>query len=89
MDTEKFFNTFQSENKVEQRYDARRLQKTLVRQISVYAHSEVVGMLPEANGLPEPSLRNGTLAKIQDRKQVMVYIYMPLQKLNNGEIICR
>ena len=33
-------------------------RKTLVRQISQHAHSEVVGMLPEANWLSRaPSLR--------------------------------
>ena len=44
-------------------------RKTLVRQISQHAHSEVVGMLPEANWLSRaPSLRRKMilLAKIQD-----------------------
>ncbi|KOO11234.1 AAA family ATPase, partial [Vibrio xuii] len=44
-------------------------RKTLVRQIGQHAHSEVVGMLPEANWLTRaPSLRRKAvlLAKIQD-----------------------
>ncbi len=43
-------------------------RKTLVRQIGQHAHSEVVGMLPEANWLTRcPSLRRKAvlLAKIQ------------------------
>ena len=44
-------------------------RKTLVRQISQHAHSEIVGMLPEGNWLTRaPSLRRKAvlLAKVQD-----------------------
>ena len=44
-------------------------RKTLVRQISQHAHSEIVGMLPEANWITRaPSLKRkvALLAKIQD-----------------------
>ena len=44
-------------------------RKTLIRQISQHAHSEIVGMLPEANWISRaPSLRRkmALLAKVQD-----------------------
>jgi len=44
-------------------------RKTLVRQISQHAHSEIVGMLPEANWITRaPSLERKLilLAKVQD-----------------------
>ena len=44
-------------------------RKTLVRQISQHAHSEIVGMLPEGNWVTRaPSLKRKCilLAKIQD-----------------------
>ena len=50
MDQEKFLAYVQAENKVEPKDvmpdDYRKL---LVRQISQHAHSEIVGMLPEAD----------------------------------------
>ena len=44
-------------------------RRTLIRQISQHAHSEVIGMQPEGNWLTRaPSLRRkaGLLAKVQD-----------------------
>src|SRR6476660_8138050 len=44
-------------------------RRTLVRQISQHAHSEIVGMLPEGNWITRaPSLRRKAilLAKVQD-----------------------
>src|ERR1700675_1365926 len=44
-------------------------RKTLVRQISQHAHSEIVGMLPEGNWITRaPSLKRKTIlvAKVQD-----------------------
>ena len=44
-------------------------RKTLIRQISQHAHSEIVGMLPEGNWLTRaPSLKRKLqlMAKIQD-----------------------
>jgi ring-1,2-phenylacetyl-CoA epoxidase subunit PaaA len=44
-------------------------RKTLIRQISQHAHSEVVGMLPEGNWVTRaPNLRRKAvlLAKVQD-----------------------
>ena len=43
-------------------------RKTLIRQISQHAHSEIVGMLPEANWISRaPTLRRkaAALAKVQ------------------------
>ena len=57
---ERFEAFVAEENRVEPKHwmpDAYR--KTLVRQISQHAHSEVVGMLPEANWISRaPSLRS-------------------------------
>ncbi len=53
-------------------------RKTLVRQISQHAHSEVVGMLPEANWITRaPSLRRkvALLAKVQDEAGHGLYLY--------------
>ena len=53
-------------------------RKTLVRQISQHAHSEVVGMLPEGNWLTRaPTLKRKAilLAKIQDEGGHGLYLY--------------
>jgi ring-1,2-phenylacetyl-CoA epoxidase subunit PaaA len=53
-------------------------RKTLIRQISQHAHSEVVGMLPEGNWVTRaPSLRRkvALLAKIQDEAGHGLYLY--------------
>jgi ring-1,2-phenylacetyl-CoA epoxidase subunit PaaA len=53
-------------------------RKTLIRQISQHAHSEIVGMLPEANWITRaPSLkRKATLiAKVQDEAGHGLYLY--------------
>lgn len=59
-------------------------RKTLIRQISQHAHSEVVGMLPEANWLTRaPSLRAKMvlLAKIQDEGGHGLYLYCAAETL--------
>nr|WP_321273781.1 1,2-phenylacetyl-CoA epoxidase subunit PaaA [uncultured Vibrio sp.] len=59
-------------------------RKTLVRQIGQHAHSEVVGMLPEANWLTRaPSLRRKAvlLAKIQDEAGHGLYLYSAAETL--------
>ena len=90
MENEKFLQYVQSENKVEPKDkmpdDYRKL---LVRQISQHAHSEVVGMLPEANWISRaPSLRRkmALLAKIQDEAGHGLYLYAAAETLGNGEI---
>ncbi len=59
-------------------------RKTLVRQISQHAHSEVVGMLPEGNWISRaPSLRRKAilLAKIQDEAGHGLYLYSAAETL--------
>ena len=53
-------------------------RKTLVRQISQHAHSEIVGMLPEGNWITRaPTLRRkaALLAKVQDECGHGLYLY--------------
>src|ERR1700756_1761389 len=53
-------------------------RKTLIRQISQHAHSEIVGKLPEANWITRaPTLRRKAilLAKVQDEAGHGLYLY--------------
>ena len=62
-------------------------RKTLVRQISQHAHSEIVGMLPEANWITRaPSLkRKATLiAKVQDEAGHGLYLYSAAETLGTS-----
>lgn len=59
-------------------------RKTLIRQISQHAHSEVVGMLPEGNWITRaPSLKRklALLAKIQDEAGHGLYLYAAAETL--------
>ena len=59
-------------------------RKTLIRQISQHAHSEVVGMLPEGNWVTRaPNLRRkvALLAKIQDEAGHGLYLYSAAETL--------
>ena len=59
-------------------------RKTLVRQISQHAHSEIVGMLPEGNWISRaPSLKRKAilLAKIQDEGGHGLYLYAAAETL--------
>jgi ring-1,2-phenylacetyl-CoA epoxidase subunit PaaA len=59
-------------------------RKTLIRQISQHAHSEIVGMLPEGNWVTRaPSLRRkaALLAKIQDEAGHGLYLYSAAETL--------
>ncbi len=59
-------------------------RKTLVRQISQHAHSEIVGMLPEGNWISRaPSLKRKTilLAKVQDEGGHGLYLYAAAETL--------
>ncbi len=59
-------------------------RKTLIRQISQHAHSEIVGMLPEGNWITRcPSLRRkvALLAKIQDEAGHGLYLYSATETL--------
>src|SRR5215216_8211170 len=53
-------------------------RKTLIRQISQHAHSEIIGMQPEANWITRaPSLRRKAIlmAKVQDEAGHGLYLY--------------
>ena len=59
-------------------------RKTLVRQMSQHAHSEIVGMLPEGNWISRaPTLRRKAilLAKVQDEAGHGLYIYSATETL--------
>ena len=59
-------------------------RKTLVRQISQHAHSEIVGMLPEGNWITRaPSLKRKAvlLAKVQDEAGHGLYLYAAAETL--------
>jgi ring-1,2-phenylacetyl-CoA epoxidase subunit PaaA len=59
-------------------------RKTLIRQISQHAHSEIVGMLPEANWITRaPSLRRKAvlIAKVQDEGGHGLYLYSAAETL--------
>ena len=59
-------------------------RRTLIRQISQHAHSEVVGMLPEGNWLTRaPTLRRKAilLAKVQDEAGHGLYLYAAAETL--------
>ena len=62
-------------------------RKTLVRQISQHAHSEVVGMLPEGNWITRaPNLRRKAilLAKVQDEGGHGLYLYCAAETLGTS-----
>ena len=62
-------------------------RKTLVRQISQHAHSEVVGMLPEGNWITRaPNLRRKAvlLAKVQDEAGHGLYLYSATETLGTS-----
>ena len=59
-------------------------RKTLIRQISQHAHSEIVGMLPEGNWITRaPTLRRkvALMAKVQDEAGHGLYLYSAAETL--------
>ena len=67
-------------------------RKTLIRQISQHAHSEIVGMLPEGNWITRaPTLKRKAIliAKVQDEAGHGLYIYCAAETLgvSRGELI--
>lgn len=88
-DPEKIFlDKIEREIKIEPRDwmpDAYR--KTLVRQISQHAHSEIVGMLPEGNWITRaPSLKRKAIliAKVQDEAGHGLYLYSAAETLGTS-----
>jgi ring-1,2-phenylacetyl-CoA epoxidase subunit PaaA len=62
-------------------------RRTLTRQISQHAHSEIVGMLPEGNWITRaPSLRRKAilLAKVQDEAGHGLYLYSAAETLGTS-----
>jgi ring-1,2-phenylacetyl-CoA epoxidase subunit PaaA len=80
---------FQARIDAEERIEAKdwmpdAYRRTLVRQISQHAHSEIVGMLPEGNWITRaPSLRRKLvlLAKVQDECGHGLYLYSAAETL--------
>lgn len=90
------------EHQLQERFDARidagdfieakdwmpdHYRKTLVRQISQHAHSEIVGMLPEANWISRaPTLKRKAilLAKVQDEGGHGLYLYAAAETLGTS-----
>lgn len=82
---ERFQARIDAEDKIEPRdWMPDKYRKTLIRQISQHAHSEVVGMLPEGNWVTRaPSLRRKAilLAKVQDEAGHGLYLYSAAETL--------
>jgi len=82
---EQFENYVAAEKKIEPKdWMPDGYRKTLIRQISQHAHSEVVGMLPEGNWITRaPSLQRKAilLAKVQDEAGHGLYLYSAAETL--------
>ena len=74
-----------AETRIEPRdYMPERYRKTLIRQISQHAHSELVGMLPEGNWIsraPSLSRKQILIAKVQDEAGHGLYLYSAAETL--------
>jgi len=88
-ESEEFLAAFQKRIDAEEKIEANDpmpagYRRTLVRQISQHAHSEIVGMLPEGNWITRaPSLRRkaALLAKVQDEGGHGLYLYAAAETL--------
>ena len=82
---ERFDNYVAANKKIEPKdWMPESYRKTLVRQISQHAHSEIVGMLPEGNWITRaPSLKRKAilLAKVQDEAGHGLYLYSACETL--------
>jgi len=82
---ERFQARIDAEQKIEPKdWMPEAYRKTLIRQISQHAHSEIVGMLPEGNWITRaPSLRRkvALLAKVQDEAGHGLYLYAAAETL--------
>ncbi len=81
----RFLARVESEQKVEPKdWMPERYRRTLIRQISQHAHSEIVGMLPEGNWITRaPSLKRKAIlmAKVQDEGGHGAYLYAAAETL--------
>jgi ring-1,2-phenylacetyl-CoA epoxidase subunit PaaA len=84
----RFDDRLRAERKIEaQDWMPPAYRRTLIRQISQHAHSEVVGMLPEGNWVTRaPSLKRKAilLAKIQDEAGHGLYLYSAAETLGSS-----
>ncbi len=82
---QKFQDKIDAEIRIEPRdWMPEKYRKTLIRQISQHAHSEIVGMLPEGNWISRaPSLKRkvGLIAKVQDEAGHGLYLYSAAETL--------
>lgn len=82
---EKFYQVIDADDKIEPKdWMPEEYRKTLIRQISQHAHSEIVGMLPEGNWITRaPSLKRklALLAKVQDEAGHGLYLYSACETL--------
>jgi len=80
-----FLDKIEREIKIEPKdWMPEQYRKTLIRQISQHAHSEVVGMLPEGNWITRaPTLKRKAilLAKVQDEAGHGLYLYSATETL--------
>ena len=89
VETAEMLETFQQRIDAEDKIEAKdwmpeAYRRTLVRQISQHAHSEIIGMQPEGNWLTRaPSLKRKAilLAKVQDEAGHGLYLYSAAETL--------
>ncbi len=81
----RFLARVESEQKIEPKdWMPERYRRTLIRQISQHAHSEIVGMLPEGNWITRaPTLKRKAIliAKVQDEGGHGAYLYAAAETL--------
>jgi ring-1,2-phenylacetyl-CoA epoxidase subunit PaaA len=86
--SQRFERTMDADEKIEpQDWMPDAYRKTLVRQISQHAHSEIVGMLPESNWISRaPSLKRKAIliAKVQDEGGHGLYLYSAAETLGTS-----
>ena len=84
-DLDKFQSRIDDEQKIEAKdWMPEAYRRTLIRQISQHAHSEIIGMQPEGNWLTRaPTLKRKAilLAKIQDEAGHGLYLYSAAETL--------
>lgn len=82
---EQFDSRIEADDKIEPKdWMPDNYRKTLIRQISQHAHSEIVGMLPEGNWISRaPSLKRklALIAKVQDEAGHGLYLYSACETL--------
>lgn len=85
-DAERYFtDLIENDSRIEPRdWMPAAYRRTLIRQISQHAHSEIIGMQPEANWITRaPSLKRKAIlmAKVQDEAGHGLYLYSAAQTL--------